>query len=342
MGFTSNVSPWRDHKGIWNAVWLSLALSMGSSYAMAGDWSIVTVNGDEVVSDAFIRFMDDGGISGSTGCNRFQTRGEMRDGAVAILGPIATTKMACVGDTLIGQETAILKFLGSGEISASYDPFADTLRLEAANGKLELIAAVAMDNNMSDVPTASNPEGEIHNTVFDAQYLDVFGLSGKLNLRAEPSIRSEITGRLVSGTLLINDGCEEGLDHTWCKVRAIGANAVQGWAAADYLEPATALVRARGGVFDRLGRVSCVLESDAVDQECQAGIALDEAQSVVLVYGGSDREHAIVFEAGSFVAVDPDSQQLSADVTSSRNGDVTEIRIGEELYTIPDILLRRH
>jgi heat shock protein HslJ len=72
-------------------------------------WTLVDLDGEEPVGEMppSITFTDDGGITGSTGCNTFN--GEVTiDGSELAFGPLATTRMACVDPAASEQEQAFL------------------------------------------------------------------------------------------------------------------------------------------------------------------------------------------------------------------------------------------
>jgi len=116
----------------WAAGWF-LAEGAYPEPATAGSgapslWRLGMVNGEPVVGDAEATFGSDGSISGTTGCNRFNGRGEMDDGLLVINGPMATTRMACPGDALTMQEDHILAAL-QGRLKVDFDPFSQSLQL---------------------------------------------------------------------------------------------------------------------------------------------------------------------------------------------------------------------
>jgi heat shock protein HslJ len=91
-------------------------------------WRFGAVDGEPAIGDTEITFGPDGSISGTTGCNRFNGRGEMVEGALVIAGPLATTRMACPGEAITMQEDRILAAL-QGRLSIGFDPFSQSLQL---------------------------------------------------------------------------------------------------------------------------------------------------------------------------------------------------------------------
>ena len=72
-------------------------------------WTLVELDGAEAVGETppSIAFTDEGGVTGSTGCNTFN--GEVTiDGSELSFGPLATTRMACLDESASAQEQAFL------------------------------------------------------------------------------------------------------------------------------------------------------------------------------------------------------------------------------------------
>ncbi|MCH5376977.1 MAG: META domain-containing protein, partial [Planctomycetes bacterium] len=67
-------------------------------------WRFGAVDGDVAIGETEITFGPDGSVTGTTGCNRFNGQGAMRDGVLVIGEPLATTRMACPGGALSSQE----------------------------------------------------------------------------------------------------------------------------------------------------------------------------------------------------------------------------------------------
>jgi len=71
----------------------------------------------------------------------------------------------------------------------------------------------------------------------DPELFVVFGLApgDELNLRATPSGTGMRVGRVPSGAMVRNLGCEEASGYIWCKVADTGNQGFEGWAAGRYL-----------------------------------------------------------------------------------------------------------
>ena len=82
-------------------------------------------------TDAELVLGEDGRLSGSTGCNRLMGGFEL-DGEVLVLGPLATTRMACTDDGAAEQERQVLAVLDAGPLTVELE--GDRLVLRAPDG----------------------------------------------------------------------------------------------------------------------------------------------------------------------------------------------------------------
>jgi heat shock protein HslJ len=241
-------------------------------------WRIDAVNGAPALGQAGLRLSDDRALSGSTGCNNFTGTAFFADGFLLVDEPLATTRMACPREDVTTQEDTVLRIL-KGTVDVAFNPVTGAMTLSQGSDNMTLSPG-AFENKAPQ--TAPEP------ALFTAGYVNVFGLSGPLNIRSEPTTEAKVVTRVLAGTLLRNDGCESRPDRDWCRIEFIDASGREGWAAAEYLQPAPALVRAKEGVFDRIGTVSCTLaETDAAEQ-CDFGLARDGSHSAALVIYKTD------------------------------------------------------
>ncbi|MEA2024097.1 MAG: META domain-containing protein [Actinomycetota bacterium] len=108
------------------------------SQDLAGtSWDLIAYNngtggfesawGDEPVTAAFA---DDGTLSGSAGCNNYNASWATEDGSIEI-GPAASTRMMCVDEQIMTQESRYLELLG---LAATYRVDAGTLDMFDADG----------------------------------------------------------------------------------------------------------------------------------------------------------------------------------------------------------------
>ena len=70
-----------------------------------------------------------------------------------------------------------------------------------------------------------------------AAQVAVIGISGRVNIRAEPSVLSPVIGHARAATRLDTDGCLLRLERLWCGVRWARGAGQRGWVAAEYLLP---------------------------------------------------------------------------------------------------------
>lgn len=275
---------------------LAAALAIFALPADATEWQILSVNGGASTGDARIAFDAGGDLSGHTGCNSFRGGVQFSDGALVIVGPLATTRMACPGDVLTAQENAILRVL-DGVVTPVYDPLSGVLTLSRGENSLGLAPIKAA----SDVPPERTPPAEDTATIFDTHYLNVYGLKGPLNVRQQPGTGSRVVAKVLAGTMLRSKGCEARKDRTWCHVQMLDASGTEGWAAGDYLEPAHASLRAGQGVFDSIGTLSCAFSSDEPQSTCDYVLARDGTHSVAMVVFKPDgSERVLFFAEGAF------------------------------------------
>lgn len=98
---------------------------------IGGVWLAEDIRGGGVIDRAqsTLAFKENGGVTGSGGCNRFVGSATIREQSLSI-GPLATTKMACA-PALMDQEQ---KFLSALEAAKSYAFDGAFLRLIDGNG----------------------------------------------------------------------------------------------------------------------------------------------------------------------------------------------------------------
>jgi heat shock protein HslJ/membrane-bound inhibitor of C-type lysozyme len=99
-----------------------------------GEWRVTTLDGEPVLPEpeATLTFLTDGQVAGRGTCNRYSARYELSGEGLSI-GPIAATKMACMGDGIMEQESLFLDILGK---AVRFDIGEDGhLRIEAADGR---------------------------------------------------------------------------------------------------------------------------------------------------------------------------------------------------------------
>ena len=106
-------------------------------------WNVVNYNNGKeatvsLVADSTItlQFAAEGTVSGNAGCNQYNGS-FTTDGDTVTVGPLATTRMACLSEELNTQETQYLTAL---QDSATYDITNGTLTIRDAAGASQVIA----------------------------------------------------------------------------------------------------------------------------------------------------------------------------------------------------------
>ena len=303
------------------AIGLAVAACLSPIAGKASDWTIVSVNGTAATGQPQIALGADGTMAGNTGCNSFTGSARFENAMLVVEAPLAVTRMACPGDSLAGQEAAILQLL-QGEIAFTHDPFTGAFALSRGENQLEL--------------------AELAASVFDIGFVTVDGLSGPLNIRQAPGTDAPVVTRVLPGTLLRNQGCEAGDNYDWCNITFLDASGTTGWAATEYLRPAPATVRAQQGLFDNIGTLVCRGSAEGEVALCDYGVARDGDHSAVLViYGPDGGEHVVHFADGELAYAEiaegtaPDAQG------SVRSGDMIVVTLGERTYEVPHSVIVR-
>ncbi|MEX5729147.1 heat shock protein HslJ [Rhodovulum iodosum] len=303
-------------------------------------WPIAEIDGQQPQGVPEIVFSPSGGLSGSTGCNRFTATARLEGGALVIDGPVGATQMACPG-ALDAQERTVLGIL-AGPVAVSYDPFEDALTLWNAAGTMTLRrtdAAAQRGAAAEDGETPSRHSFQASQGQANA-YLSVFGLEGHLNIRAEATTSAPVVARAVPGTMLRNIGCSQGASRRWCEVETLDGEQVRGWAAADYLEPANSALRAGLGIFDAIGRLPCAQTAGQPTARCEFGVARDGAGSAtVIVIRPDGRQRALFFQDGELLGADTSQADGYPEYGATREADLTFVRVGDERYEIPDAVI---
>ena len=106
-------------------------------------WNVVNYNNGKeatvsLVADSTItlQFAAEGTVSGNAGCNQYNGSFTTEGDALTV-GPLATTRMACLSEDLNAQET---QYLAALQNSATYDISNGTLTIRDAGGASQVIA----------------------------------------------------------------------------------------------------------------------------------------------------------------------------------------------------------
>lgn len=313
----------------------ALSLGLLASGAQSGTWTVSEIGGAPVAVPATVTFGPEGSVHVDTGCNLLRMSGRMEGATLVIDGPVAATRMACPGD-LAAQEQA-LEQVFRGDVALIFDPFSQSLKLQAGDMTASLVAAAPADQTPESAPAPDlwQTHGGREKPAGSPPYLAVFGLAGDMPVRAEPQDGADVRGGVPSGTLLRNEGCADG----WCVVETLDGS-VAGWARSDTLEPADDALRAGQGIFDATGLTSCRMAADATPQDCLFGVARgDNGTATVVVRRPDDMRRALFFREGRFASTDSSQAAGGFDTSATRDGDLTTVRIDDETYAIPDAAL---
>lgn len=144
-------------------------------------WLLDTLNGSPVLAEAAVtlNFGADGALSGSDGCNQYNTTYTVSGSSLTIAQPIATTRMACP-DPVMQQGSAYLEALGS---AASYDLKSGKLSLADSGGTtLATFSAQSADlaGTSWDVISYNNGQQAVVSVMAASQLTADFGLDGDL------------------------------------------------------------------------------------------------------------------------------------------------------------------
>ncbi|WP_050759215.1 META domain-containing protein [Pseudooceanicola batsensis] len=296
---------------------LCILLALMSLPAAASDWTITAIDGDPAVGAPTISFGEDG-ISGATGCNRFSGSASASAGSLQIGPGLAMTRRACLGADLTAQEGRLTALL-QGDVEMQPDPFDDSLTL-VGNGVTARL-----------VPGLPPPP------VAAAAFLIVSGVEATLNVRRDASTRSGIVAHAPLGIILRNLGCEARSDRTWCRIGYIDASGLEGWAAAEYLAPASAIRRAGAELFDGIGRLDCRSGASEVAR-CEAGVAREsDGSGAILIYLDDNRRLLLEFRGTSVAAAGADAGDA---IATEVQEDAVLVTSGSDRITIPTAMLR--
>ncbi|MBK8987783.1 MAG: META domain-containing protein [Chloroflexi bacterium] len=147
-------------------------------------------------------FGEDGALSGSAGCNNYNTSFTTDGGSISIAGSIATTTILCAED-LMQQETAYLAAL---PVATTYAIQGDSLELRNANGALiASYSAAAPESDASlvgvwQLTDYSDAPGSVVAVPDGAKITAVFGEDGTLSGNA--GCNNYTTSFTVSGSSL--------------------------------------------------------------------------------------------------------------------------------------------
>jgi heat shock protein HslJ len=180
---------------------------------------------------------------------------------------------------------------------------------------------------------------------------EVAGVSGKLNLREQPSTKSKIISKYPVGMILDNLGCRQAEGRTWCDVQQLGGGP-RGYVAAGFLQPAVSpdgsvatghddsAQRAGQGQFDATGNIPCAQLVGQPMFQCEFGVArAGGGYATVIIKKPGGRTRAIFFRMGKPVGADTSEAGGDSEFQATKENDLHLIRIGNERYEIPDAVV---
>lgn len=89
--------------------------AMEGEVPLLGDWVAESINGKPVIEPGGVTLtLSQDRVAGRSGCNNYFANAEIRNGTLK-LGPIGATKMACMRDGLMQQESEYLNTLGAAQ-----------------------------------------------------------------------------------------------------------------------------------------------------------------------------------------------------------------------------------
>ncbi len=179
---------------------------------------------------------------------------------------------------------------------------------------------------------------------------EVTGVSHSLNLREQPSTTARIVASYAPGTILDNLGCLKAEGRVWCDVQQLGGGP-RGYVAAEFVKPAISpdgsvatgpddsALRAGQGRFDATGYIRCAQSVGQPMMQCEFGVArAGGGYATVVIKKPDGRTRAIYFRMGKPVGADT-SEADPGKFSTTREGDLNFIRIGNERYEIPDAVV---
>lgn len=304
------------------------ALMVAASTAAQAQWQIVTLGDGATIGAPAVDFAPHGAFSGTSGCNRFQGTARFEDGNLVVVGPVATTRMACPDDDLARQDNAIVA-LFDGTIAVTFDPLSGMLTLAGGETTIGLVRGLPAGLPLPPTHAGLEPPGG------EPPYVNPVGLSDDLQIHSQPDPASEVVGGAFSGQVLRNEGCE----GEWCNVAALDLS-VSGWAQRQFLDASDSALRAGQGVFDAVGPVPCAQGTGAPMTDCAMGVARDGSGSATVVVTKPDGvKRVLFFTDGAFVSSDTSHAGGGFQSSATREGDLTLIRVDDERYEIPDAVI---
>ena len=163
-------------------IWSLAACSSGSGEALTANlWMLSELNGQPPLPDAAItaEFSEDGKVSGSSGCNNYNTTYEVSGNKITFGEQGALTMMACP-DPVMEQERAYLEALAA---AVTVEISEDELALNDANGNAVArfdAVSQALDGSSWEVIGYNNGKGGVVSVIIGTEITANFGEDGQL------------------------------------------------------------------------------------------------------------------------------------------------------------------
>jgi heat shock protein HslJ len=144
-------------------------------------WLLSELNGAEPIAGITItaQFDQEGRVSGTSGCNNYNTSYEMSGNQLTFSEPIALTMMACP-EPVMEQEREYMEALAG---AATFEVSGDQLILKNANGA-ELASFIAVDQSLGgtswQVISYNNGKGGVTSLIIGTKITANFGEDNKL------------------------------------------------------------------------------------------------------------------------------------------------------------------
>jgi hypothetical protein len=171
-------------------------------------------------------------------------------------------------------------------------------------------------------------------------YYEVHSLKDNdaLNIRRDPSSKSDIVGRVGNAAILQNGGCAFYNGSRWCKVTVFNSD-VKGWAFGKFLSEGAAPVndaKVAGTPYNATGSMNCVPAAGAPQTQCKFGVIRSgNGRALIEVFLPSGHKRRIWFEQGKPVATD---FGLRTDPGKAVDEKIVTLPSGEA-YTVVDVFV---
>jgi hypothetical protein len=172
--------------------------------------------------------------------------------------------------------------------------------------------------------------------------------TGKINLRASPSVAAPVLGNISGGAVLRNLGCRMAEGHRWCRVETVTAPRLSGWAVGEFLRESGYTsapvighdVLVPGTNFHATGNIPCARYAGQPMNSCEFGVVRkDRGNGSVTIFWRDGGNRVIDFENGAPANFDQSRADGDARMTVKRNADLFIITIGVQRFEIPEAVI---